>query len=290
VTDSIDVSVLTPSYGYGRFIADSIESVIRQEGLHVEHIVQDGGSKDETLDVLRSFDDQVVWISEPDQGQSDALNRALTMATGRWVAWLNADEFYLPGGLASLIHEAERSDADVVYGDAIEVDRDGKMLELRPAHPFVPLILRSYGPFPNTASVVMRRESLGVDPWDPTLKVVMDWDLYLGLQQKRATFRYLPYPVGAYRHHEDQMSAGPGRGQVAEVRERYQIPSGQVYRKAGLTIHRIYKLVARSYLRQLRARSLRGADLRWFEDGLGIEHFQALLERCYGSREKRPEG
>jgi glycosyltransferase involved in cell wall biosynthesis len=289
VTEATDVSVLTPSYGYGRFIADSIESVIRQDGLHIEHIIQDGGSKDETLDVLRSFGDQIVWTSEPDQGQSDALNRALTKATGRWVAWLNADEFYLPGGLARLIHEAERSGADVVYGDAIEVDRDGKMLELRPAHPFVPLILRSYGAFPNTTSVVVRRESLGADPWDPTLKVVMDWDLYLGLLQKGSTFRYVPYPVGAYRHHEDQMSAGPGRGQVAGVRERYGIRTGPIYRVTGLTIHRIYKLVARSYLRQLRARSLHGVDLRWFKDGLGNGHFQALLERCYGSREKRPD-
>src|ERR687897_245118 len=102
--EAIDVSVLTPSYGYGRFIADSIESGICQDGLRLQHIVQDGGSEDETLDVLRSFGDQVLWTSEPDQGQSDALNRALAKATGRWVAWLNADEFYLPSGLASLIH------------------------------------------------------------------------------------------------------------------------------------------------------------------------------------------
>src|SRR4249919_3843647 len=110
----IDVSVLTPSYGYGRFIADSIESVIRQDGMRIEHIVQDGGSEDETLNVLRSYGDHVTWTSEPDKGQSDALNKALAMATGRWVAWLNADEYYLPGGLASLIQEGERSGTDVV--------------------------------------------------------------------------------------------------------------------------------------------------------------------------------
>ena len=59
-----DVSVLTPSFGYGRFIADGIESVIRQRGVNLEHIVQDAGSDDETLDVLRSFDDRVQWTSE----------------------------------------------------------------------------------------------------------------------------------------------------------------------------------------------------------------------------------
>ena len=103
-----DVSVLTPSYGYGRFIADGIESVIRQRGVHPQHIVQDAGSDDETLDVLRSFGDRVEWASEHDQGQSDGLNKALSKATGEWVAWLNADEYYLPDGLR--FHGGGRAD------------------------------------------------------------------------------------------------------------------------------------------------------------------------------------
>src|SRR6266542_3259162 len=95
----IDVSVLTPALDYGRFIEDGIMSVDGQEELSIEHIVQDGGSGDETIEVLRRHT-ELQWESEPDRGQSDALNRALRRSTGRWIGWLNADEFYLPGGLA----------------------------------------------------------------------------------------------------------------------------------------------------------------------------------------------
>ena len=103
----MDVSVLTPSYEYGRFIADGIESVIQQQGLRLQHIIQDAGSGDETLEVLRSFGDRVEWASETDLGQSDGLNRALLKATGDWIAWLNADEYYLPDGLRVLVEEGK---------------------------------------------------------------------------------------------------------------------------------------------------------------------------------------
>ena len=119
---AMDVSVLTPSYEYGRFIADGIESVIQQRGLRLQCIIQDAGSGDETLEVLRSFGDRVEWASETDLGQSDGLNRALAKATGDWIAWLNADEYYLPDGLRALVEEGDRSGADVVYGDCVTVD------------------------------------------------------------------------------------------------------------------------------------------------------------------------
>src|SRR5687768_16684453 len=127
-----DVSILTPSYGYGRFISDAIESVLRQDRLTVEHIVQDGGSDDETVEVLKRFDDRIVWASEPDAGQSDALNKALARATGTWIAWLNADEFYLPCSLATLLEHGERTASDVVYGDCLFVDVQGRIERLLP--------------------------------------------------------------------------------------------------------------------------------------------------------------
>ena len=279
-----DVSVLTPSYGYGRFIADSIESVIHQQGLRVQHIVQDAGSDDDTLDVLRSFGDRVEWTSERDLGQSDGLNKALAKATGDWVAWLNADEYYLPDGLRFLVEEGERHGADVVYGDCVTVDRDGRMIGLRPQHPFSPLILRLFGPFPASVSMIIRRSMLGEDPWDTSLRVVMDWDLYLRLASKGASFRYVAYPVGAFRLHADQASAQPGTPETSDVRERHRIPSARWYRKAGAALHRIRKLGAGSYGRQLRAKSFRGLDLRWFEEPDAAQNFRALLDRCYGGR------
>ena len=77
-------SILTPSYGYGRFMSDCVKSVLMQEGIDIEHIVADGCSNDETTRILESFsgDQRLRWISEPDDGQSDALNKAFEMSTG----------------------------------------------------------------------------------------------------------------------------------------------------------------------------------------------------------------
>lgn len=281
-----DVSVLTPSSGYGRFIRDAIESVIHQRGPRLRHLIQDAGSQDGTVEVLRSFGDAVEWASEPDRGQSDALNKALAKATGDWIAWLNADEFYLPDGLRVLVEQGEKHGADVVYGDCVTVDRDGRIIALRPQHPFSRLILRLYGPFPASVSMIVRRSVLGEDPWDPSLGRVMDWDLYLALASKGASFRYVPYPVGAFRRHQDQASthARVVRSETADLRRRYAIPTARWAHRAGAALHRLRKLAAGSYVRQLRATSLRGRDLRWFLGGEGAETFRLLLDRCYGSR------
>jgi glycosyltransferase involved in cell wall biosynthesis len=278
----IDVSVLTPSFGYGRFISDCVDSVIGQDGIEAEHLVEDGASQDETVDLLTSYGDRVTWTSEPDQGQSDALNKALAKAAGRWVAWLNADEYYLPSSLQALIETGDRHGADVVYGDSVTVDREGRVLGLRPEHAFSPSILRLYGPFPASVSMIVRREALGTAPWDRLLKVVMDWDLYLGLLAKGASFHHVEYPVGAFRRHEGQMSARPGSPETTVVRQRYGIPTGKLYRRIGTAHHRARKLAGGAYVRQIRGKPFRGRDLRWFRDDVGTDSFRELLEACYG--------
>src|SRR5262249_6710278 len=142
----VDVSVLTPSLNYARFIEDALISVRDQRNgdLTVEHIIQDGLSSDGTVDVITSFRG-VTWSSEADRGQSDALNKALEKASGRWIAWLNADEFYLPQGIAHLVRVAERARAGVAYGDCLFVDGDGRLLRLKAQHRFNARLLREYG-------------------------------------------------------------------------------------------------------------------------------------------------
>ncbi|MDR7551270.1 MAG: glycosyltransferase family 2 protein, partial [Armatimonadota bacterium] len=190
------ISVLTPSFQYARFLRDAIASTSLQTQVNLEHIVQDGGSTDGTLDVLRMSPPLVRWASEPDNGQSDALNRALARADGEWIAWLNADEFYLPGGLARLREVGEETGADVVYGDCVFVDELGRFLRLVPQHVFSPWILRRFGPFIASCATIFRREALGESPWDVHVERIMDWDLYLRLASEGARFVWVPFPVG----------------------------------------------------------------------------------------------
>jgi glycosyltransferase involved in cell wall biosynthesis len=275
------ISVLTPSYGYGRFIEDAIQSVAGQEGILVEHIVRDGASTDQTADILRANADVVSWRSQPDQGQSDALNGALREARGEWVGWLNADEFYLPGGLAALVRHGQRTGADVIYGDDVFVDADGRLIRLVPQHRPSRMILRWYGCYISTAAVVFRRKILDEDPWDVNHRVVMDWDLFLRLAGRGARFSYVPRMIGAFRAHADRITAQPrstSAGEVAALRGRHGLPPGSA-RILGRVAHAALKVRGGAYARQLRARSLRGTDLRWFRREVGPEGWLALQKQ-----------
>jgi len=287
----VDVTVLTPSYDYGRFIEDALMSVRSQRDVSVQHVVQDAASSDETPAILSRHAAHIDWSSEPDRGQSDALNKGLARATGRWIAWLNADEFYLPGSLAHLVRIGDRTGADVVYGECLFVDESGRAVRLLSQYPFSARVLRTYGTCISSCSAIIRRSALGKDPWDVGIRRVMDWDLYLGLLSRGAKFLQVRHPVGAFRVHRDQVSAGLWRNWLQEdefIAARYGQPTdlGERWKsyKRGRWLHRGHKLLRGSYVREMRARSFRGRDLRWFDSELGYANFIDLLERCYGRR------
>jgi glycosyltransferase involved in cell wall biosynthesis len=288
----IDVSVVTPSYGYAHFLRDAILSVARQEGVTAQHIVQDGASTDGTVELLRELDGMVDWVSEPDRGQSDALNRGIARSRGRWVGWLNADEFYLPDGLAALVAEGERTGADVVYGDTIFADGEGRMTRMVPQHPFSPFVLRSYGCFISTVSSIVRRSALGDAPIDVEMRRMMDWDLYLRLLGEGARFAYVPVPVGVFRAHDTRITATESRGftqrlnrgdgfgrEYDMVRDRY---GAMRVRRAGHILHGVRKMTSGAYLRQLRGRHVKGNRVRWFASEQEAAEWRALRDRVYG--------
>src|SRR5690348_7251696 len=97
------VSIITPSLNQAAFIEAAIESVLAQDYPAIEHVVVDGGSTDGTLDLLKRYGQRVRWISEPDAGQSDAINKGVRMTSGPLLAWLNADDQYTPGAVSRAV-------------------------------------------------------------------------------------------------------------------------------------------------------------------------------------------
>jgi glycosyltransferase involved in cell wall biosynthesis len=93
------ISIITPSYNQGPFIERTIRSILDQNYLNLEYIVMDGGSTDGTIDILKKYGERLKWISRPDEGQSDAINKGIAMATGDIIAYLNSDDVYEPGAL-----------------------------------------------------------------------------------------------------------------------------------------------------------------------------------------------
>jgi glycosyltransferase involved in cell wall biosynthesis len=279
--------VLTPSLNYGRFIADAVRSVSLQRGITVEHIVQDGDSRDDSEIQARSIANvQLFWESAPDDGQSDALNKALDRASGTWIAWLNADEFYLPGGLAVLRDSAEAEDLDVIFGDSIFVDEHGGFVRLVPQHRFSGRLLRWYGKYVASCALLMRSDVVTAIRWDTRVERIMDWDLYLTLAEKGIRVGHARYPVGAFRIHPARITALP-EAQHAEsytrVAIKHDLPKlpSAIVRAGGRSAHGLLKLREGAYVRQVRAKQLRGADTRWFSSDKAYETVSMLIRRCY---------
>lgn len=175
------ISVVMPSYNHGRFIREAIESVLSQDGVDVSLRILDGGSTDETLEILTSFGDAIEWTSGPDDGQSDAINRGLNAATGDVQCWLNSDDTFVDGALE---HVVELFDADPdlmwVYGRGTSMAEDGTHLGMAGVREFQPWELIHHRNFIQQPSTFWRREL-----WDRCggldlhLHYVMDWELWM---------------------------------------------------------------------------------------------------------------
>jgi hypothetical protein len=175
------VSVVTPSYNSARFLGRTVRSVQQQDYPRIEHIVIDGGSSDGTVDVLHG-NPHLRWISEPDQGQSDALNKGFRMANGEIIGWLNADDTYNPRAVAEAVNYLDRHpEATAVFSRCNVIDEHDHVHYVLGAPPFSLAgdLLEHRVPQPAT---FMRRAALeAVGYLDPQLHYVMDRDLFMKL-------------------------------------------------------------------------------------------------------------
>ena len=124
------VSIVTPSFNQGRFLEATIQSVLNQDYVNVEYIVVDGGSTDNCVDILKKYSDQLAhWMSEPDAGQTDAINKGFSLATGEIFAWLNSDDIYRPGAISEAVaYLQDHPNEGMIYGDADFIDENGNWL------------------------------------------------------------------------------------------------------------------------------------------------------------------
>jgi glycosyltransferase involved in cell wall biosynthesis len=201
---------VTPSFGQGHFLERTLYSVVNQNYPNLEYVVQDGGSTDDTIDVLRRFDGSLTrWASEPDDGQGDAINRGFTHTSGEIMAYLNSDDLLLPGALAYVArYFTAHPGVDVVYGQRVIIDEnDGEVgIQVLPRHDEKELRLLDFVP---QETLFWRRsawEAAG-GQIDASLRFAVDWDLLLRLQDSGAKMVRLPRFLGAFRVHEEQKTA-----------------------------------------------------------------------------------
>ena len=201
------MSLVTPSFQQGRFLGRTIYSVVSQHYPALEYVVQDGGSSDETVDVLRQFAPSLRrWASEADTGQADAINRGFEETTGTIMAWLNSDDLLLPGTLAYVArYFAEHRDVDVVYGHRLVIDENDARIGawILPTHSDVALTFQDYIP---QETLFWRRRiwDAAGGHVDSDFRYALDWDLLLRFRDAGARMVRLPRYLGAFRVHDGQ--------------------------------------------------------------------------------------
>lgn len=176
------VSIVTPSYNSADFIEAAIASVLAQDYPSLEHIIIDGGSTDGTLEIVAKYEHKLTWISEPDEGQADALNKGFQRARGEIIGWLNADDMYQPQAVSSAVkYLREHPGIRAVYGNFNFIDASGQIIHTQHVEPFAPEKLLYANIIPNVGLFFRRDILTELKGVNPRLHYVMDWDFVLRL-------------------------------------------------------------------------------------------------------------
>jgi len=239
------VSVLTPSLGQARWLGDNLDSVERQTYDRLEHVVIDGNSTDGSVELLAGRSRPgLSWLSEPDRGQSHALNKAFVRSTGEIIGWLNSDDAYFGPTVVEDVVRIFEADPDlaVVYGHALLVNAEGLVLQTIWVPPFDSTLLRLHDFIVQPAAFI-RRSSVGAQLVDESFDYTMDYELWLRLSVGQR-FRRMDRILAIDRHHGARKSyamADVGRSDHARLERRYGVAHGPI----GTVARKTWKIVSR---------------------------------------------
>lgn len=198
------VSIITPSYNQAHFLEETIQSVINQDYPNLEYIIVDGGSSDGSVEIIQRYTQRLAWwVSERDQGQTDALNKGFAHAQGDILAWLNSDDTYLPHAITQAVDALQsRPEVGMVYGDANLIDQNGQVIGRFPARQTdYRRLRRGYVHIPQQAAFFRASLWRQVGPLDPTFYFAMDYDLWVRLA-KLAPILYTAHMWANFRLHQ----------------------------------------------------------------------------------------
>jgi glycosyltransferase involved in cell wall biosynthesis len=203
----VRIAVITPSLNQAAFLRQCIDSVLGQRYPRLQYVVCDGGSTDGSVEILRGYGDALRWHSGPDAGQSAAINAGFRETEGDIVAWLNSDDYYLPGALEAVVGcFAANPRAAMVYGRAIVVDRDGRALRAYPTFRFARRHLKRKC-YVCQPAVFVRREVLeAVGGLNEHLDICLDYEWWLRIGS-RHELAFCDRVLAASRHYRATKTA-----------------------------------------------------------------------------------
>jgi glycosyltransferase involved in cell wall biosynthesis len=232
------ITIITPSYNQAKFLGRTIRSVLDQGYPNLEYIIVDGGSTDGSVEIIRSYADRLTWwVSEPDQGQADAINKGLRRATGEWIAWQNSDDIYYPSVFSELAVAVEKyPEAGLIIGDMMLVDEnDQPIRDIRYVKPSYNALLAEGMLMANQATFWRRelQDKLGL--LDECYHCSFDYEWFLRLTQHSKGV-HVNSIWGAFRLH--------GETKTNLLAERFQVENQKILsgRELPFWQKKLYKL------------------------------------------------
>ncbi len=256
--------MVTPSYNQQRFLRETIESIVHQGYPNLEYFIVDGGSTDQSREIIRKYADQIDWwVSEPDSGQSEAINKGFQRATGELLAWVNSDDILLPGCLHQIAKcYRERGKPDLIHANCIYVDQEGKIIRAVRV-PKQTLFFLQRGVWYATApAVFFSAEALKqVGYLNPELKLSMDLDIWVRTMLAGAKVVHIPRYMGAFRYHAASKSTIALHSRTSSLQENPETTlifdgafkgSNSVRRINWRLIWKAFQTINLNYLRAIR--------------------------------------
>lgn len=213
------VSIITPSFNQGKFIRRTIESVLSQDYPRIEYIIIDGGSTDNTEEIINEYRNSLIYISKKDDGQSDAINKGFKMAKGEIVGWLNSDDIYEPNCISKVVKEFVANDnIGLVYGEGYIIDENNeKVKKFEYTQDFDLWKLVNYSDYIMQPTTFFKASLLQkVDYLDVNLHYCMDWDLWIKLSNI-SEVKYINAILACSREYGDTKTRTGKKARLEEI-------------------------------------------------------------------------
>lgn len=231
------VSVITPSYNQGEFIEETIRSLLLQGYPNLEYIIIDGGSEDKSVEIIEKYSPWLFyWVSEPDRGQTHAVNKGFDRSSGEVLAWLNSDDTYEKNALQKVVGLfSTKSAIDVVYGNVKIIDEVGeKITELRSVPFDYQAFLHETVHIASQSAVFWRKKLFfEVGMLSEEYGFAMDRELLVKFARKNAKFQFLHEVLGTYRCHSSSKTFGTAdksKQELLKIEEISQVKQSPIYK------------------------------------------------------------